>query len=119
MLAAQPTAKPVSLFSHCAPTHSGEFLPFSISFLMASSVKAAWAASPSGNMLILLIALPLHLIVMLPGRRRGKRRMMMLIQARGGTCESAWETPSVKYKGLCGCREGSAELIKVKVHCPM
>lgn len=46
-------------------------LPFSISFLMASSVKACWAGSALGNMLTLLIVIPLHLMVMLPGQTRG------------------------------------------------
>ena len=44
---------------------------------MASSVKAAWTGSASGNMLILLIAIPLHLIVMLPGWTKLKCAFML------------------------------------------
>lgn len=43
-------------------------LPFSISFLMASSVRASWAGLALGNMLILLIVVSLHLTDKLPGR---------------------------------------------------
>lgn len=76
-------ADQVSHFAHIHrnnPTPCHRLLPFSISFLMASSVKARWAGSALGNMLILLIEIPLHLIVMLPGGTNKEGRMCFAVQ---------------------------------------
>lgn len=57
----------VTFQNQVSHSQTHRLLPFSISFRMASSVKARPAGLAWGNMLILLSVFPLHLMDMLPG----------------------------------------------------